>query len=127
MTFNQLTLNHSNLVFTLVSNGSTITVTDANKQDAIDNDPSSTCSVVVNQASIYITYTFSEKQFLGKISLHEAAQNVRDFDIEVSTNGTDYTTVQSITDRVQNTPSEYQLSRNYIKYQSFRLKISTRC
>lgn len=118
----QHTLNSSNLTLTYVSDNSTVTFP-SSKAPAVDGNDSTFINFTNNQNSIYITYTFETKQLLGKISFIEGS-NIRDFEIQVSTNGTDYTTVESITDR--NTPflSEYTLSFNYIKYKSFRLKIT---
>ena len=118
----QHTLNSINLTLTYVSNNSSVFFPAA-KTHAVDGNDSTNIDFTNNQNSIYITYTFETKQLLGKISFIEGS-NIRDFEIQVSTNGTDYTTVESITDR--NTPSlsEYTLSFNHIKYKSFRLKIT---
>jgi len=118
----QHTLNSNNLTLTYVSNDSNVTFP-ASKDPAVDDNDSTPINFTNNQNPIYITYTFDVKQLLGKISFIEGS-NIRDFEIQVSTNGTDYTTVESVTDR--NTPSlsEYTLSLNYIKYKSFRLKVT---
>lgn len=118
----QHTLNSNNLTLTYVSDNSTVNFP-ASKAPAVDGNDSTNINFTNSQNSIYITYTFETKQLLGKISFIEAS-NIRDFEIQVSTNGTDYTTVESITGR--NTPylSEYTLSFNHIKYKSFRLKIT---
>ena len=118
----QHTLNSSNLTLTYVSDNSNVYFPSA-KAPAVDGNDSTSIEFTNNQNSIYITYTFETKQLLGKISFIEGS-NIRDFEIQVSTNGTDYTTVESITDRNTTSLSEYTLSFNYIKYKSFRLKIT---
>ena len=118
----QHTLNSNNLTLTYVSDNSTVYFPSA-KAPAVDGNDSTPINFTNNQNSIYITYTFETKQLLGKISFIEGS-NIRDFEIQVSTNGTDYTTVESITDRNTASLSEYTLSFNYIKYKSFRLKIT---
>ena len=127
MALSKLTLEASNITYTYVSDGSVV-FHPAPKTSIVDGNLNTSNTFTNNQNAIYITYTFSpntdgiHKQRLGALSIVENS-NFRDFDIELSTDGVNYTVAHSIEDRVEYS-TRYDLPFNNVRYKSFRFKIT---
>lgn len=127
MALSKLTLKHTNITYTYVSDNSYVFFPSP-KVNVVDGNLSTSNIITNNQNAIYITYTFSpntdgiHKQRLGALSITENS-NFRDFDIELSTDGVNYTVAHSIEDRAEFS-TRYDLPFNNVRYKSFRFKIT---
>ena len=125
MSYNKLILDQINFTERYIEDNSVL-YDPGHSVNLVDGNYTSTKILVPSGSGYYLTYTFDsneEKQHLNKIAFQDDG-NARDYDIEVSTDGVNYTIFQSIVGSTSNNLIEYTTNLSYKKYQSFRFKFT---
>lgn len=129
MSYKLLTLKTANLTATKVSDGSAVSFTNPDELLTFGNG---TDAVFSNgNADFFLTYTFDGNegpQYLSKILIDfQASFHATDYLVQVSTDGTNYTTVATVSSNTTTSDLEYLVTQpnpNPIKYRSFRFKFT---
>ena len=137
MSYKLITLKPTSLTATLVSDGSAVSLASgapltADASAGFLNTDNGADGVFSNSnADFFLTYTFDGTegpQYLSKILIDFNSSKVAtDYLVQVSTDGTNYTTVATVSSNSTATDLEYLITQpnpNPIKYRSFRFKFT---